>query len=115
MKLQGCDVQHGLPNPALLRGSAGKESACNEGVTGATVLIPEWRRSPGEGNGNPLRYSCLENPRDGGAWWAAIHGVSQSQTRLKRLSKLSNKAKHHSPVNDGLDFRVGRRFMRLHL
>ena len=40
----------------------------------------------GEGNGYPLQYSCLENPRDGGAWWAAIYGVSQSQTGLKRLS-----------------------------
>ena len=40
----------------------------------------------GEGNGNPLQCSCLENPRDGGAWWAAVYGVSQSQTRLKRLS-----------------------------
>ena len=40
----------------------------------------------GEGNGNPLQYSCLENPVDGGAWWAAVHGVSQSRTRLKRLS-----------------------------
>ena len=37
----------------------------------------------GEGNGNPLQYSCLENPRDGGAWWAAVYGVAQSQTRLK--------------------------------
>ena len=40
----------------------------------------------GEGNGNPLQYSCLENPRDGGAWWAAVYGVAQSRTRLKRLS-----------------------------
>ena len=40
----------------------------------------------GEGNGNSLQCSCLENPRDGGAWWAAVHGVAQSQTRLKRLS-----------------------------
>ena len=38
-----------------------------------------------EGNGNPLQYSCLENPMDGGAWWAAIYGVTQSRTRLKRL------------------------------
>ena len=43
----------------------------------------------GEGNGNPLHYSCLENPRDGGAWWAVIYGVAQSQTRLKRLSYLA--------------------------
>ena len=40
----------------------------------------------GEGNGNPLQYSCLENPRDGGAWWAAVYGVAQSWTLLKRLS-----------------------------
>ena len=41
----------------------------------------------GEGNGNPLQCSCLENPRDGGAWWAAVYGVAQSGTRLKRLSR----------------------------
>ena len=45
----------------------------------------------GEGNGNPLQCSCLENPRDGGAWWAAICGVAQSRTRLKRLSSSSRK------------------------
>ena len=45
----------------------------------------------GEGNGNPLQCSCLENPRDGGAWWAAIYGVTQSQTQLKRLSSSSSK------------------------
>ena len=44
----------------------------------------------GEGNGNPLQCSCLENPRDGGAWWAAVHWVAQSQTRLKRLSSSSS-------------------------
>ena len=43
-----------------------------------------------KGNGNPLQCSCLENPRDGGAWWAAVCGVTQSQTRLKRLSSSSN-------------------------
>ena len=43
----------------------------------------------GEGNGNPLQCSCLENPRDGGAWWAAVCGVTQSWTRLKRLSSSS--------------------------
>ena len=46
----------------------------------------------GEGNGNPLQCSCLENPRDGGAWWAAVYGVAQSRTRLKRLS--SSKPDH---------------------
>ena len=44
----------------------------------------------GEGNGNPLQCSCLEKPRDGGAWWAAVYGVTQSWTRLKRLSSSSN-------------------------
>ena len=44
----------------------------------------------GEGNGNPLQCSCLENPRDGGAWWAAIYGVAQSRTQLKRLSSSSS-------------------------
>ena len=43
----------------------------------------------GEGNGSPLQCSCLENPRDGGAWWAAVYGVAQSRTRLKRLSSSS--------------------------
>ena len=46
----------------------------------------------GEGNGNPLQCSCLENPRDGGAWWAAVYGVAQSQTRLKRYSSSSSRA-----------------------
>ena len=44
----------------------------------------------GEGNGNPLQSSCLENPRDGEAWWAAVYGVTQSRTRLKRLSSSSS-------------------------
>ena len=43
-------------------------------------------RSPGEGSGNPLQYSCLENPMDGGAWWATVHGVTKSQTRLRNFS-----------------------------
>ena len=45
----------------------------------------------GEGNGNPLQCSCLENPVDRGAWWAAVYGVAQSRTRLKRLSSSSSK------------------------
>ena len=45
----------------------------------------------GEGNGNPLQCPCLENPRDGGAWWAALYGVAQSRTPLKRLSSIDNK------------------------
>ena len=45
-----------------------------------------WGRSPGGGHGNPLQYSCLENPMDRGAWWATVHGVSKSWTQLKHLS-----------------------------
>ena len=60
-------------------GSDGKESACHAVDLG---LIPGLGRSPGEGNGYPLQYSCLENPMDRGAWWATVHGVSKSQTGL---------------------------------
>ena len=57
-------------------GSEVKVSARNAGGLGS---IPGLGRSPGEGNGNPLQYSCLENPMDGGAWWATVHGVAKSQ------------------------------------
>ena len=57
-------------------GSAGKESACSAGDVG---LIPGLGRSPGEGNGNPFQYSCLENPIDRGAWWATVQGVTKCQ------------------------------------
>ena len=60
-------------------------------------LIPAWGRSPGRGNGNPLQYSCLGNPMDRGAWWATIHGVTKSQTRLKLLSTLACTACHCRP------------------
>ena len=56
-----------------------KASACNAGELG---LIPGLGRSPGEGNGNPLQYFCLENPMDRGTWWAILHGVAKSQTQL---------------------------------
>ena len=53
---------------------SGKESASN---VGNASLIPRQRRSPGKGSGNPLQYSFLENPMDGGAWWAIVHGVTK--------------------------------------
>ena len=55
----------------------GKESACNAGDKRDTGLIPGWGRCPGQGNGNPLQYSCLENPMDGGAWQAVVPGVAR--------------------------------------
>ena len=53
----------------------------------------------GEGNSTPLQYSCLVNPKDGGTWWAAVRGVAQSQTRLKRLSRSSSSSQSLSLVN----------------
>ena len=80
----GCEQRHkvSLGTRALWgfpSGSDSKESACNPGELG---WIPGWGRSPGGGHGNPLQYSCLENPGDRGAWWATVHGVAKSQTRL---------------------------------
>ena len=63
----------------FLHSSVSKESACNAGDPGS---IPGLGRSPGEENGNPLQYPCLENLMDRGAWWAAVHGVSKSRTWL---------------------------------
>ena len=60
-------------------GSEVKASACNAGDLGS---IPGLGRSPGGRHGNPLQYSCLENPLDGGAWWATVHGVAKNRTRL---------------------------------
>ena len=59
--------------------SDGKVSACCAGDLGS---IPGSGRPPGEGNGNPLQYPCLENPVDRGAWWAVVHGVAKSRARL---------------------------------
>ena len=69
----------------FLGGSDGKESTSNSGDLG---LIPGLGRSPGEGNGNSLQYSCLENPMDRGAWRATVHGVAESQTQLGNEAQL---------------------------
>ena len=67
-------------------GSEVKASACNAGDLDS---IPGLGRSPGEGNGNPLQYSCLENPMDGGAWWATVHRVPKSWTRLSDFTSIA--------------------------
>ena len=67
-------IHQGFPG-----GSVAKESACNAGNLGS---IPRLGKSPGEGNGNPLQYSCLENLLGRGAWQATVHGVTKSQTPL---------------------------------
>ena len=64
-------------------GSDGKESSCSAGDLGS---IPGLGRSPGEGNSNPLQYSCLENPMDRGVWWATVHG--EARVRHKLATKL---------------------------
>ena len=73
---------------APLRGFPGgldsKASTCNVGDLGS---IPVLGRSPGEGNGNLLQYSCLENSTDGGAWWATVHGVAKSQIQLSNFTQ----------------------------
>ena len=66
----------------FLGASDGEESACNAGDPDS---IPGSERSPGEGNGNPLQYSCLENPMDRGAWRATVHEVAMSQTRQQPI------------------------------
>ena len=63
-------------------GSDGNESAYIEGDSGS---IPGLGRSPGEGNGNPLQYSCLENFMDRGTWWATVQGVAKSQTQVSNV------------------------------
>ena len=80
-KTHGEETKHKLEGKN--NGSDGKESACNVGDLG---LIPGWGRSPGEGIGNPLQDSCLENPMDRGTWRATVHGVAKSRTQLKQLT-----------------------------
>ena len=82
-------VIYGFPG-----GSEVKASACNVGDLGS---IPGLGRSPGEGNGNPLQYSCLENPMDGGAWWATVHGVPKSGTRLNDFTSTSTSRGSKTP------------------
>ena len=67
----------------------------------------------GEGNGNPLQCSCLENPREGGAWWAAVYGVAQSQTRLKQLSSSSSSRLRILRYQLNLGLAVSRRKLKM--
>ena len=69
---------------------SGKESACSVGDARDVSSIPGWGRSPGEENGNPLQYSCLENSRDRGTWWATVRGVEKSQIQLRTAHTREN-------------------------
>ena len=73
---------------------SGKKSTCGTGSTGDMGSIPGSGQSPGGGHGNPLQYSCLENPMDRGAWWATVYGVTKNQIQLKRMNM-------HAPVAKG--------------
>ena len=86
----------------LPRWRGGKEPACNAGGLGS---IPGLGRSPGGGNGNPLQYSCLENPMNRRAWRAPVHKVTKSQTRLKQLSM-------HTYILSQFLFKLGWYFLR---
>ena len=74
-------------------GSEDKASACDAGGPGS---IPGWGRSPGEGNGNPLQYSCLENPVERGAWQATVHRVAKSWTQLSDFTFFLSKYLHNT-------------------
>ena len=105
------------PTPVLLPGkSHGRRSlvGCNPwGRWGSDTT--EWLHFHfslsciGEGNGNPLQCSCLENPKDGGAWWASVYGVTQSRTRLKWLSSSSRTATHQA----SLSFTISQSLLKL--
>ena len=92
------------PTPVLLPGkSHGRRSlvgcspwGCEESDTTERLHFHFSLSCIGEGNGKPLQCSCLENPRNGGAWWAAIYGAAQSWTRLKRLSSNSSRSRNES-------------------
>ena len=75
---EGLDLRETRGRKGLPWWLSGKEPTCNAGAARDKVSIPVSGRSPGEGNGNPLQYSCLENFTDREAWWAAVHGVAKS-------------------------------------
>ena len=96
--------------PLCYCSSVGKESACNAGDPG---LIPGSGRSPGEGNGNPLQYSCLENPMDRGAWQATVHGFTRVRHDLVTKPLPPHPYRFHLPMQvrpkrHGLDSWVGK-------
>ena len=74
----------------------GKDSACNAGNSGSILGLG---RPPGEGNGNPIQYACLENSMDRGAWWATVHGVAKSQTQKLLTPSLSLDYMWHHLIN----------------
>ena len=96
--MHSCRRRRWHPTPVLLPGKSHRQRSlvgcspwgCEESDTTERLHFHFSLSCIGEGNGSPLQCSCLENPRDGGVWWAAVYGVAQSQTQLKRLSSSSS-------------------------
>ena len=86
----------------FLSGSVGKESACNAESTGDAGSVPGQGRSPREGIGNPLPYSCLGNPMNRRSWWATVHSVAKSQTWLSDWYIFSCLCIYVSPCTGGI-------------
>ena len=78
----------------------GKESPCSAEAAGDLRSIPGSGRSPEEGNGNPLQYSCLENPMDREAWWATVHTITRSRTQWKPLSMQTHRTDTQLTLNN---------------
>jgi hypothetical protein len=87
--------------PLSLGGAAVKNLPADVGDSRDVGLIPGLGKSPGGGNGNPLQYSCLEDPMDRGAWWATVHGVRKSQARVSEHARPSLPAQPLSPSSLG--------------
>ena len=84
-----------------------KNPLANAGDATDSGLIPGLGRSPGEGNGNPLQYSCLENSMDRGPWQAIVHGAAKSGTRLKRLSMHTHQLISHNRIKPFQSYILG--------
>ena len=112
-------LQNTPPNKGFPGGSDSKVSACNAGDSGS---IPGSGRSAGEGNGNSLQYSCLENLTDG-AWLATVHGVAKSQTRLSDFTSPPNNSRIHilskciQNTNQGISYSgpIYKTFLSIHI
>ena len=82
---------------------SGKESTCNAGISGEAGSVPKSERCHGGGHGNPHQYSFLENLMDRGAWWATVHRVTKSWTRVRQFSTHSGEFRYHPTVLQGTE------------
>ena len=97
-------METGSTDNSTMKDAKKEEQLEKEGVVRREATLCSKGQSRGEGNDTPLQYSCLENPRDGGAWWASVHGVAESRTRLSNFTftfhfhALEKKMATHSSV-----------------